>query len=152
SPWCASTQCVGAPSCTGRRSSSSDSHISPRLLYALWHLQKLSRVPSSCWLAVSWRSIGRLHAHNVLVQALRSRQRPVQVESAAHGLFRLNALGSGFRGLVGGAAAWPLLAHAQKQGAIGKIGYVHPVTIDQVRSVNLSTMIAIWRELGYVEG
>src|SRR5262249_51964802 len=63
----------------------------------LWHLQKLSRVLSSCWLAVSWRSIGRPHAHNVLVQALRSRQRPVQVESAAHGLFRLNAIGSGFR-------------------------------------------------------
>src|SRR5262249_26190368 len=57
-----------------------------------------------------------------------------------------------FIGVVGGAAAWPLLAHAQTQGAIGKIGYVHPVTIDQVRSVNLSTMIPIWRRLGYVEG
>jgi putative tryptophan/tyrosine transport system substrate-binding protein len=56
-----------------------------------------------------------------------------------------------FIALVGGAAAWPLLAHAQTQGTIGKIGYVHPVTID-VRSVTLSTMIAIWRRLGYVEG
>src|SRR5262245_46124325 len=34
-----------------------------------------------------------------------------------------------FIALVGGAAAWSLTAHAQTQRTVGKIGFVHPVSI-----------------------
>jgi putative tryptophan/tyrosine transport system substrate-binding protein len=56
-----------------------------------------------------------------------------------------------FMALVGVAAGWPLLAHAQTQRTVGKIGYVHVISLSDP-GVSLSLLRPIWQELGYVEG
>jgi putative tryptophan/tyrosine transport system substrate-binding protein len=57
-----------------------------------------------------------------------------------------------FIGLVGGAAAWPLAARAQKAGKIWRVGYLNPGSI----SGSSATVFDAWkrklRELGYIEG
>src|SRR5262245_24805142 len=56
-----------------------------------------------------------------------------------------------FMALVGVAAGWPLLAHAQTQRIVGKIGYVHIISLSDP-GVSLPLLRPIWQELGYVEG
>jgi putative ABC transport system substrate-binding protein len=56
-----------------------------------------------------------------------------------------------FIALVGGAATWPLAARAQTAKPLGKIGYLHPATVDP-NSMMTSTLRPWWRQLGYVEG
>ena len=55
-----------------------------------------------------------------------------------------------FVALVGGAAAWPRAVVAQRPQAAGKIGYLHPKTIDRT-SPSLTILRPIWERLGYSE-
>src|SRR5690348_4384651 len=58
-----------------------------------------------------------------------------------------------FIALAGGAVAWPAVQDAKAQSSIthGKIGYLHPATVDPA-SPMISMLRPRWRELGYVEG
>jgi putative ABC transport system substrate-binding protein len=52
---------------------------------------------------------------------------------------------------LAGAVAAPALARAQAARPAGKIGYIHPATIDPDSSL-MSMLRPHWRQLGYVEG
>jgi putative ABC transport system substrate-binding protein len=52
--------------------------------------------------------------------------------------------------LLGGVAAWPLVAHAQ-QAAMPVVGILHPTTAE-ANAANLAAMRAGLKEGGYVEG
>jgi len=53
-------------------------------------------------------------------------------------------------GLLGAAAA-PTIPRAQSKNVPGKIGYLHPTTIDPHHET-LAQLATVWRERGYVEG
>src|SRR4051794_31499484 len=55
-----------------------------------------------------------------------------------------------FIALLGGAATWPLVAHAQQQSRPARIGYLSLTGADDIRYG--STFLAGLRNLGYVEG
>jgi putative ABC transport system substrate-binding protein len=54
--------------------------------------------------------------------------------------------------LLGGAAAWPLTAHAQPAGKVPRIGFLGPATAAAGNSARLAGLRQGLRDLGYVEG
>src|SRR5262245_17327503 len=53
-----------------------------------------------------------------------------------------------FISLLGGAIAWPLVAHAQQPGKVPTIGYLAPARLPNL----IDALRAGLRDLGYVEG
>jgi putative tryptophan/tyrosine transport system substrate-binding protein len=53
--------------------------------------------------------------------------------------------------LLGGAAAWPLAAHAQQSGKLPTIGYLGQSTL-AVESQRVAAFVQRLRELGWTEG
>ena len=58
-------------------------------------------------------------------------------------------IGRKFITLLGGAAAWPLVASAQQPGKIYRIGYLSPTTGLEARD---KAFLQGLQELGYIEG
>jgi putative tryptophan/tyrosine transport system substrate-binding protein len=53
-----------------------------------------------------------------------------------------------FIGLIGGAAAWPILARAQQASKVYRLGYLAPAPISHLKDALFGAL----RDLGYVEG
>ena len=53
--------------------------------------------------------------------------------------------------LLGGAAAWPVVARAQQRGKLPTIGFLGPASASAMRPW-IDAFVARLRELGWVEG
>src|SRR5215469_16557292 len=53
--------------------------------------------------------------------------------------------------LLGGAAAWPLAAHAQQPGKLPTIGFLGPTTLSS-QAQHVAAFVQRLRELGWIEG
>ena len=56
-----------------------------------------------------------------------------------------------FIALLGGAAAWPLAARAQRAGRVWRIGMLDTAS-RELNAANVNVFLGTLRELGYVEG